>query len=179
MLDSCRIKAVCFCIIFESGVLVFSESWTLTFGGLSGIQWRPLARIFECFSEQYNWVPDSLSSCLFLCFCFGFNLEAKWDKVYTFLSLGQGLWRILPTHNKKQENLLVLIWFLNWLWVFRSPVHRVEDCLRQPFHFALAFPGTSFCADLCVFCLCFSSSYTSFLWFLRWDRHRAPHWAQS
>ena len=67
------------------------------------------------------------------------------------LSLGQGQRRTLLTPYQKLENLLVLIWILNWLWVYESPMHRKEDHQRQPLGLLLFSQG---CPSLSV-CILF------------------------
>lgn len=78
------------------------------------------------------------------------------------LSPSQGQRRILPTPYQKLENLQVLIWILNWLWIYGPPINKEEDHLRQPFSLFLFSRGMSFCVYLCIFCLCFLSSHTNF-----------------
>lgn len=76
-------------------------------------------------------------------------------------STGQEPQRILSRPYRKQ-NLLVLIWILSWLWDYGPPMHREEDCLRQPFHFVFIFLGTPFCVCLYTVSLCFLFSPTNF-----------------
>lgn len=72
------------------------------------------------------------------------------------LSPSQGQQRILPTSYQKLENLQVLIWILNWLWIYGPPINKVEDHLRQPFSlflFSRECPSVSiYVYSVCAFC---------------------------
>lgn len=69
-------------------------------------------------------------------------------------SPGHGQQWMLPTAYQKQKNLLVLIWILNWLWLYRPPIHRKEDHLRQLFSFH--FLGDALlCMSRCILFMLF------------------------
>jgi hypothetical protein len=74
---------------------------------------------------------------------------------------------------KKQENLLVLIWIVNWLWVHGPPMHREEGHLKQPFIlFLISRERPSVSVSVCSVCA-FCPLVETFS--LEWDSHKASH----
>lgn len=103
-------------------------------------------------------------------FCvFHLCVSAWGTKQSHILLTRQGQWKKLPARYQKEENLLVLIWFLNWLWVFGIAFLFFSFsfylfyfsfylfCLS--FYFAFFFPVTVLVYSVCAFV----SSHTFFL----------------
>lgn len=70
----CRINAFSFCILFESGVPLFGESWTLTIRGLLETL-DPNSWVFLWSVNPGAWLSLSYQS---LCFCFRRPRTKRW-----------------------------------------------------------------------------------------------------
>lgn len=130
---------------------------------VSLIPWQTLNWQFRRLCLRIGQIQESPGkSCPSLCFCFGFYLEAKRDKVDSYFVNWPGALEDAPQPYQKPENLLVLILILNWPWVYGLPMHEEEGHLRQSIHFSFVFSGTCFCVCLCILFVLFVLLYKFF-----------------